>query len=298
MKPELHKKPLIPFGWLRALLFLVLCMVAIVLTGTVLKLLQLSINSQAAKTVTTQGPDYLLIISSALISVIMVWLFRKLVDRRSFESLGFSMDKNGMHAGTGFFLGIFLVCAGACLLYFSKNLQWTGINFNGNDLFISFGLMLIVAFYEELMLRGYILNNLMESVSRWPALMISALVFALLHAANPDFSVVGAINILLAGLLLGINYIYTKNLWFGILLHFSWNFFQGPLLGFEVSGLQLQSLLQHDIQGSELLTGGKFGLEGSLVATVLLSLAIVILAWVYEKKYVPATTDINIPQPV
>jgi membrane protease YdiL (CAAX protease family) len=298
MKPELHKKPLIPFGWLRALLFLVLCMVAIVLTGTVLKLLQLSTNSQAAKTVTTQGPDYLLIISSALISVIMVWLFRKLVDRRSFESLGFSMDKNGMHAGTGFFLGIFLVCAGTCLLYFSKNLQWTGINFNGTDLFISFGLMLIVAFYEELMLRGYILNNLMESVRKWPALIISALVFALLHAANPDFSAVGAINILLAGLLLGINYIYTKNLWFGILLHFSWNFFQGPLLGFEVSGLQLQSLLQHDIQGSELLTGGKFGFEGSLVATVLLTMVIVILAWVYEKKYAPLLTDISIPEPV
>ena len=98
--------------------------------------------------------------------------------------------------------------------------------------------------------------------------------------------------------LLGINYIYTKNLWFGILLHFSWNFFQGPLLGFEVSGLPLQSLLQHDIQGSELLTGGKFGFEGSLVATVLLTMAIVILAWVYEKKYAPANGEINVPQPV
>lgn len=298
MTAELHKKPLIPFGWLRALVFLVLYLSLIVVSGIAIALLMKPAAGTAAPGSNGFRLTYLPIIINVIISTGLIWLCRKFIDRRSFESLGFSIHKTGMHAGTGFFLGIVLVCAGACILFFSKNLQWTGLHFNGNDLFISFGLMAIVAFYEELLLRGYILSNLMESVSKWPALMISALVFTLLHATNPDFSVVGAVNILLAGLLLGINYIYTKNLWFGILLHFSWNFFQGPLLGFEVSGVHLESLLQHDIQGSELLTGGKFGFEGSLVATVLLAIATGALAFVYEKKYTPAAGDIGVPQAV
>ena len=298
MTAELHKKPLIPFGWLRALVFLVLYLSLIVVSGIAIALLLKPAAGTAAAGNSQFTLTYLPIIINVIISTGLIWLCRKFIDRRSFESLGFSIHKTGMHAGTGFFLGILLVCAGACTLFFSKNLQWTGLHFNGNDLFISFGLMAIVAFYEELLLRGYILSNLMESLSKWPALIISALVFTLLHATNPDFSVVGAVNILLAGLLLGINYIYTKNLWFGILLHFSWNFFQGPLLGFEVSGVHLESLLQHEIQGSELLTGGKFGFEGSLVATVLLALATGALAWVYEKKHSPLEGGINVPQPV
>ena len=232
MTAELHKKPLIPFGWVRALLFLVLYLSLIVFSGIIIGLLLKPSNGTAEATKPPFTLTFLPTIINFIISTGLIWLCRKFIDRRSIESLGFSIHKTGMHAGTGFFLGILLVCAGACTLFFSKNLQWTDLHFNGNDLFISFGLMAIVAFYEELLLRGYILNNLMESVGKWPALIISALVFTLLHATNPDFSLVGAINILLAGLLLGINYIYTKNLWFGILLHFSWNFFQGPAAWF------------------------------------------------------------------
>lgn len=294
MTAELHKKPLIPFGWLRVFVFLILYLSLIVSAGIVIALvLTPTAGAQASSFTLT----YLPIIINVIITVALIWVFRKWVDRRSFESLGFSLKSAGMHAGAGFFMGVLLVCTGACILFFSKNLQWTGVHFNGNDLFISFGLMAIVAFYEELLLRGYILNNLMESVSKWPALIISALVFTLLHATNPDFSLVGALNILLAGLLLGLNYIYTKNLWFSILLHFSWNFFQGPVLGFEVSGVHLESLLQHEIQGSELITGGKFGFEGSLIATILLTVAAAAMAWVYQKKYAPLPAAGNTPLP-
>ena len=221
------------------------------------------------------------------------------MDRRSFESMGFGMVNNGAHAGAGFFLGVFLLCTGTCVLFFTKNLLWTDIGFNGNDLFISFGLMVIVAFYEEIVFRGYVLNNLLESFNKWIALIVSALLFAVAHLANPNFSLVAAFNILLAGILLGLNYIYTKNLWFAIMLHFSWNFFQGPILGYEVSGMPLKSLLLHDTQGSELLTGGKFGFEGSLVATVLQLAAIASLVWVYEKQYQPPVLPVDdvVPAP-
>ncbi|MEP7277144.1 MAG: CPBP family intramembrane glutamic endopeptidase [Bacteroidota bacterium] len=283
MKPDLHNNPIVPQGWLRAVLFVVFYFGCLLIAGFFL--LYSHKPPVDIKDIAKGNTPYLLLITNALISLAAVWLFRKVIDRKSFESIGFSIDKNGNHAGSGFFLGILLLCAGTCILYFSKNLVWTDISFSGNDLFISFGLMVIVAFYEEMVFRGYILNNLLESANKWLALCISALVFTLGHLANPDFSVVAAGNIFLAGILLGLNYIYTRNLWFGMMLHFSWNFFQGPILGYEVSGLHLQSLFQHDIQGSVLLTGGKFGFEGSLVASALCLLAIVALIWLYEKKY-------------
>jgi membrane protease YdiL (CAAX protease family) len=293
MKPQLNNKLLIPYGWLRVLLFVAFYFALLLGAGLLLVYFQKQTPASADKNIAAQGIPYLLFIVNAVISVAAVWLFRKIIDRRSFESMGFGIDKNGAHAGTGFFLGIFLLCAGTCILYFSKNLQWTDISFNGNDLFISFGLMAIVAFYEEIVFRGYILNNLLESVSKWPALIISAFIFTLAHIANPDFSVVGAVNILLAGILLGLNYVYTRNLWFSIMLHFAWNFFQGPILGYKVSGMPLKSLLQHEVQGSELLTGGKFGFEGSLVATLLYILAIGSFGWIYEKKYKPLPASPN-----
>jgi len=295
MKPELHNKPLIPLGWLRAIIFFMLYMALVVASSVLLFLYQKKSPAGSDKSIISESVFYLAVIINAFISVAMVWLFRKIVDRRSFNSIGFKLDKNGAHAGAGFFLGIFILCAGTCILYFSKNLQWTDISFNGNDLFISFGLMVIVAFYEEIVFRGYILNNLLESLSKWPALGISALLFSLAHLSNPSFSVAGAVNILLAGILLGLNYIYTKNLWFGIMLHFTWNFFQGPLLGYEVSGMPLKSLLQHQVQGNELITGGKFGFEGSLLSTAFYILAIAVFLWVYEKKYQPVSETENIP---
>lgn len=291
MKPDLHNKPRIPQGWLRALLFSIFYFTLVAVTGLLLKQVQQQPVAGNDTTTVAAGTPYLMFIVQAIISIAAVWIFRKLIDRRSFESIGFSIDKNGMHAGTGFFMGVLLLCTGTSILYFSKNLVWTDISFNGNDLFISLGLMVIIAFYEEIVFRGYILNNLLQSANKWLALLISAIIFALAHTTNPFFSVIGASNIFLAGILLGLNYIYTKNLWFGIMLHFTWNFVQGPILGYEVSGMNLQSLFQHQVQGSILLTGGKFGFEGSLVATLLCILAAAALVWVYEKKYTSSPAD-------
>jgi len=282
MNAQHHKKPLIKQGWLRALLFT--CFYLILL-GLAALALMLVLN----KTALAGTPDrlfYLQFLVNAALSFFAVWLFRTQVDRRSLTSLGFDFPKNGAHAGTGFFLGIALVCSGTLVLAFSRQLEWTGSVFNANDLFISLGLMLIVAVYEEAIFRGYLLNNLLESVNKWGALLLSALVFALAHSGNPGIGWLAGLNIFLAGVLLGVNYIYTRNCWFGMALHFTWNFFQGPVLGYEVSGVHLQSLFQHEVKGSSFITGGAFGLEGSIVATVFFLLAIALLIWVYERKFI------------
>ncbi len=93
------------------------------------------------------------------------------------------------------------------------------------------------------------------------------------------------VNIFLVGILLGINYTYTRNLWFSICFHIGWNFLQGPLLGFRVSGLAFRSLLQPEFRGDEILTGGAFGLEGSVFNLAITLSGVLLLYWIYEVKY-------------
>ena len=144
--------------------------------------------------------------------------------------------------------------------------------------------MALIAIIEEVVFRAYILNNLLQSLHKWAALGVSAAMFTLAHASNPGISTVAIGNLLLAGALLGINYIYTRNIWFAVFFHFSWNFIQGPVLGYTVSGLQLQGILHPDLKGPWWVPGGSFGLEGSFITTCLLALALLFLYIIYEKN--------------
>jgi uncharacterized protein len=136
------------------------------------------------------------------------------------------------------------------------------------------------------------LNNLMQSLNRWLALTISAALFSLMHSNNPAVDIIAMMNLFIGGLLLGINYIFTRNLWFSILLHTLWNFLQGPVLGFAVSGVRLESILQPELKGNVLLTGGDFGLEASLLTGIVLMIAVLILYLLYQsrKAYMPRSS--------
>lgn len=279
----MEKQPLIKQAWLRVLIFTI--------TFLVINLLVAYITGSIRKRKVTDSSDmlqgdalaYLLI--SAVIAFITVFFFRRIVDKKSLTSLGLKWNHNQAYAGTGFFLGLLLLGLGSLVLIANNNLHWTDIDFDANQLFLGLGLMIIIAFAEELVVRGYILNNLLQSTNKWIALTISALIFSLFHANNNGINPISLVNIFLAGMMLGINYIYTGNLWFGILFHFIWNFYQSAILGYKVSGVRLKSLLEQDLTGNNWLTGGNFGFEGSILTTVLLCLSLASLAWVYEKKF-------------
>ena len=282
-----NNKPAIEQGWLRALLFVVLFFVILFGAGLLLNSF-LPLDNKGIGNISASQKVLIGVLMNSVIAFLMVAGFRKFVDKKSLNSLGFETNKKFPHGAVGFLAGIVLLCIASIFLFFTKNLQWTAIHFNAKDLFLGFGLMVIVAFYEEMVFRGYLLNNLLDSVNKWTALYITAFLFALAHTNNPGITVLAFVNIFLAGLLLGVNYIFTKNLWFAIALHFSWNFFQGPVFGYEVSGLNLQSVLTPELHGSDWLTGGKFGLEGSLLSALLYLAAIGTFAFIYQKKCAPA----------
>jgi uncharacterized protein len=286
MNKRVANEPLIKQGWLRALLFGIFYFLLIELGGRLFVFLiaKLKGNDSAGMESIEGGFFWLSVLIGLCTGVVAVFLFRRFVDRNSVESLGLSI-RNFADPLAGLFIAVAILGTGSLILYFSKHLQWTDIIFNGKELFLDLGSLFLVAFYEELVFRGYILNNLMESMNKWTSLAISALIFTSFHLANPAVNFIPLVNIFLAGLLLGINYIYTKNLWFSIMFHLSWNFFQGPLLGFKVSGINFSTLLQTELKGDLLLTGGEFGFEGSIFDMALSIIAILLLYLVYEKKY-------------
>lgn len=138
-------------------------------------------------------------------------------------------------------------------------------------------IFLPAALHEELVFRGYPFQKLAR-VNRTLAVLFVALLFAGLHANNSSVTMIGLVNIFLGGVLLGVAYLRYGRLWFPIGLHFAWNLMTGPILGHEVSGYQGEdTVLTESGQGPWWLSGGEFGLEGSVVMTVVELLAIGLL---------------------
>lgn len=216
--------------------------------------------------------------------VLSIFIFRKFVDRRTFLSIGLSVKNRFADFITGFVITIAIFSLGFFTLYFFNYIKITGINFNANTLLLNFFLFLFISLIEELMMRGYILNNLLESMNKYLALIISSVIFSLFHIFNDNTSLLGMINLFLAGLTLGAAYIYTRNLWFPISLHLFWNFIQGPILGFNVSGMKLDTLIVFNSKGSDLITGGDFGFEGSILCTILELISFIGILYYFRRK--------------
>jgi uncharacterized protein len=288
-------KPLIQFGWLRAAIY---AAVSVVLLVIILSVIGVVITKNGSKDVIENGEQSIssFLSTYVIVSVVFIglaFLFRKLVDRQSFFSLGFQWKGFSSQAISAFFLALLILCTGSMILVVLKFLFFTGVAIDTSNLFYSLLLFIIVAFTEEITFRGYILNNLMQSMNKWWALTICSIVFALSHITNPSGDqILPMLNIFVAGYLLGINYIYTKNLWFAIFLHFTWNFFQGPILGYEVSGFSTSGLFLQTTKGPALLTGGDFGFEGSLVCLIL-NIITCIFLWRYYESQKPSQTAVS-----
>jgi membrane protease YdiL (CAAX protease family) len=136
---------------------------------------------------------------------------------------------------------------------------------------------------EELMFRGFAVQALERLLGSWIALPITALFFGLTHLLNPGATLWSGLAIAIeAGGLLGAAFLWRRNLWFAIGLHFAWNSAVG-LIGINVSGHATPGLLVAEVSGPALLTGGAFGIEGSVV-TVLLSLLLAVPMLVLARR--------------
>ena len=209
-----------------------------------------------------------LMLIGIFLSAWIVWHFRGV----SLTGLGRSLAIRKKDLLSGISLAIVLYAVGFGVSLLAGAIEIAGVVFNPSSLLISFVFFLLVAITEEFALRGFVLERMLQGgVNKFWALFLSATLFSLVHIANPNFDFLSFINILLAGILLGSSYIYTRNLCFPIALHWFWNWIQGPVLGYEVSGNKFcDGLLTLHLPETNLINGGAFGFEGSILCTVLM----------------------------
>ena len=279
---ENKMEPRIKNGFFRAIIFMPIWLIIMGLVqsvGVILIMVSSGVdmaNPDSAEAlfgeISFDSPVMLILTAFSLLgSFAALWVATKFIDRKPLLSIGLSVkDKaNEMLIGLGFALafigGLFLV------LWLIGAINITGYVGFKPGVFIVSMMLFMAAFDEELIFRGYILNNMMDSTSnRWIALAGSSLLFALLHSGNPSVwsTWVPMTELFAAGFILGISYTFTKNLWFPTFFHFGWNFFQG-LFGFEISGINVDSwkMISHENTGNvpDIVSGGAFGIEGSVI---------------------------------
>lgn len=239
-------------------------------------------------------PDWLLYGLNVLIALpavtLSVWIARRALDRRSFSSFGLEVDSQSFRdLIAGALIPAPLFALAFLTLWALGWLELDGWGWENASLTITLlgvllGLIgfLAVGFYEELLFRGYYLQNLRDGTGLALALFLSSALFGLAHLGNFSASVASTLGIFGAGYFLAFGWMRTRGLWLPIGLHVGWNFFQGPIFGFAVSGLPTPAVVVHSVVGPEIITGGGFGPEAGFIVLPMLGLG-ALLVWLYTR---------------
>ncbi len=225
--------------------------------------------------------------SFAFISLLI--FFRvKVIEKRSLSSIGFNKNNWLKKYSLGFLIGLVMMSIIVLILLLfgyitvEKNpIQPVGVSAISSVLVILFG-WIIQGATEEIVTRGWLLNVLSSKYNIGFGLLISSTLFGLMHLTNPNVNYIAVINIILVGLFYGLYVIKTNDLWSVCGMHSAWNFAQGNIFGFEVSGLDISvgTLIDLNLVENDFITGGVFGPEASIVATFVLLLSIIILLFI------------------
>ena len=231
------------------------------------------------------------LIPTAIAMTLSVWLARRLLDRRSFASLGFRIDRRTLpDLVVGFLIPgvmmavIYAISAAAGWLRFD-GWGWESTSASKVILGLIGGLLafVVVGYQEELLSRGYHLQNIRDGMHTGWAVFLSALLFALMHLGNPNVTWVSAmLGLIAAGVFLAYGWVRTRQLWLSIGVHIGWNFFEGSVFGFPVSGITVQGLVRHTATGPVALTGGPFGPEAGLILVPALAVGFALI-WLYTR---------------
>ena len=295
-------------GWrilFQGLIFFAGVMLVNILVGILLFLLIQATggNAMDPQTILLMSAQPLTRILTALgalaFALLSYWIAARWLDRRPFKDFGFRFNRDWwIDLAFGLFLGailmvfIFVVELSAGWITIAGTLQGSGYSssFWFEILSLLF-LFLAVGIYEEMLSRGYHLRNLAEGFNFKPlnprlalllAYVVSSSMFGLFHLANANTTWVSTVNLIVAGLFLGLGYMLTGELAIPIGIHITWNFFQGNVFGFPVSGGSAGATFIAIRQGGpDLWTGGPFGPEAGLIGITAIAVgSLLIFLWV------------------
>jgi len=273
------KQKFINFPLTRIILGLIVCFISFIiaqqLAGKMLDLTSLNKNYRNL----IKG-----IIASLAVISIYIYFFRKYEKREIKE---FSSKGIAKYLLSGTMTGVVLQSLTMLVIVLNGGFEIVSVNPISNVI-IPFTIAFTVAVFEEILIRGIIFRIIEEKLGSNISLLISAIIFGALHLLNPNSTLISGLCVgIEAGLLLGAAYIYTRNLWFPIAIHFAWNFMQSGIFGAITSGNEkTSSLLTTKLTGNSFITGGEFGPEGTIQALIFCVLASIVLLQLSKYKLI------------
>lgn len=218
-----------------------------------------------------------------IIIPIIAWKF---IMKRKLSHMGLTSLKEGSKdLLMGLLFGIISITVVFILIITTKNgtVESWRPNFSFDTLIYLF-LFIMVGFAEEIYGRGFIMSTLRQTKSIPAIIIISSIIFALLHSGNSGISIIPYINLFLVGVLFAYMYLKSANLWMCIGYHITWNYFQGNVFGFKVSGTSNNGILTTYYETDNVFNGGAFGPEGGLFVTVVILLGFIVVNRIYKDK--------------
>ena len=227
------------------------------------------------------------ILVSAIVGTTGVIIARRYLDKKTILSFGLKFNGLAIKDWLYGFLLSFLMAGSVFLLLllfgvlefesFNQNIMSFKFLWDFLLMFVTF--CILVAWWEELVFRGYLLQNMINGMGKTWAVIISCALYGVLHATNPNAGIISSSILVLFGYMRLYGYLRTSQLWLSMGMHAGWNFFQGPVFGFAVSGYGTETILVHKLNGPDWLTGGEFGPEGSIFTILIVLIAILSMYW-------------------
>lgn len=301
--PDLYATPLPrPPSWLGRFFFAAPARIVI---GSLALALTAGLTYALVKAVVPLAADRFVwphLLACALV-MLVYWLFVKAMEgRRALVEL--APAGAGRELGTGLAIGALAVAISVGLLALSGNYRLTGANPWSAQIAGPLAEMLFVGAFEELLFRAVIFRISERALGSWPALIVSGILFALAHLGE-GISAMGLANTFMAGMMFSAAWMVTRRLWLCMAIHAGWNYVLGSIFSIAVSGHPARGLLDGALDGPDWVTGGIYGLEGSVATFVVIgALFVILLRWAGVKGHVlpvswgkAARAGMSIPTP-
>jgi len=222
---------------------------------------------------------------------LFLWGWLALVEKRGLRSIGLEWTQALKKYGRGALIGLMMFVAAIGLAALPGyivvdrvSVQTQGVMALGGVLLVMFG-WVVQGAAEEAIARGWVLPTIGGRYHPLAGILISSVIFTAFHSFNPNLSPIAILNLFLFGLFTALYALTEGGLWGVFSLHSVWNWAQGNLFGFEVSGMASPGGTLFNLRetGPDVITGGSFGPEGGLTVTAVLVISCLVV-WLMARR--------------
>ena len=235
------------------------------------------------------GYNIISVLCSYIFSAVILLFFVKYFEKTTFEYFGFSKENNLEAIKVGAGLAIFSIVGVVAILLMSNNISLSlSKDLKIGIIIILTMLVLMQGFLEEVVFRGYLMTRLAAKKGKWIAILLSSIFYLVFRMSNPTTSKIDLLNIFLISVVMSLLYWYFDNVLVIAIFHAFWNCISGLVFGFNLSGIKLSDSIftVEAISDKQILIGGSYGIEGSIIATVFFAiLGLLVYMGLYLKMF-------------